>query len=210
VKSLTVQRLASFVVALGLVISMPPSYAQLFNGPVDQLSPVERAELRSGKVLVTGEKGSYVGRILVTASVGQVWDVLTDYPGFSKFLPHVTSSRVVRLDGDQKIIEQIDERRVLVLNVRSRVLSAVTETNQQRITFRRIEGDVPKLEGYWSVEPVAPYAGAPPDQVLITQVVAVEPVENVPTGMFYNFFKSSLRDNFVAIHKEINRREQKK
>ncbi len=189
---------------------MPPSSAQLFNGPVDQLSPVERAELRSGKVLVTGEKGNYVGRVLVTASVAQVWAVLTDYPGFSRFLPHVTSSRVVKVNGDQKTIEQIDERRVLVLNVRSRVLSTVTETNQHRITFRRIEGDVPKLEGYWSVEPVAPYAGAPPDQVLITQVVTVEPVENVPTGMFYNFFKNSLRDNFVAIHKEIDRREQQK
>ncbi len=207
VKFSTVQRLASFVVALGLVVSMPPSYAQLFNSPVDQFSATDRAELRSGKVLVTGDKGNYVSRVLVSASVDRVWAVLTDYPAFSKFLPHVTSSRVVETRGAQKIIEQVDQRRVLVVDVRSRVLSTVTETQKQRIDFRRIEGDVPKLEGYWTIEPVAPYAGASPDQVLITQVVAVTPVENVPTGLFYSFFKNSLRDNFVAIRKEVDRHQ---
>jgi hypothetical protein len=93
-----------------------------------------------------------------------------------------------------------------VLTVRSRVLSTVTETPQQRISFQRIEGDVPKLEGHWSVEPIASYAGAQPDQVLITQTVEVEPVANVPAAMFYSFFKSSLRDNLGAIRREIDRR----
>lgn len=211
VKLRSVQRLASVFMGLSLAgssvgLSMSPSHAQLFNSPVDQLPALERADLRSGKVLVTGEKGKYVGRMLMTTTVDGAWSVLTDYPGFSKFLPNVVTSRVVKTEGDRKVIEQIDERRVLVLTVRSRVLSNVTETPQQRITFQRIEGDVPKLEGYWSVEPVSPYAGAKPDQVLITQVVEVQPVANVPTGMFYNLFKNSLRDNLGAIRREITRR----
>jgi ribosome-associated toxin RatA of RatAB toxin-antitoxin module len=182
------------------------SHVQLLNSSVGQLSGMERADLRSGRVVVTGEQGEYVGRVAVTASMAAVWSVLTDYPRFSQFLPNVASSRVVEVQGEQKLIEQIDERRVLVLSVRSRVLSAITEVHEQRIMFRRVEGDVPKLEGYWSIEPLAAYAGAPADQVLITQVVAVAPVENVPTGMFYSFFKHSLKDNLTAIRQEVVRR----
>jgi ribosome-associated toxin RatA of RatAB toxin-antitoxin module len=198
--------LAGCLLAIGLLISVPPVYA-LFDSPVDRL-PVaaDRVALRQGKVLVQGEKGNYVARVLVAATPELAWAVLTDYSNFSRFIPNVVSSKILETQGNQKVIEQEDVRQLLFVNVRSRVRSAITETPQTRIDFRRIDGDVPKLDGYWKVEPVAADSGVKADQVLITEVVAVQPKSGLGADVFYNIFKNSLRDNLAAIQKEMSRR----
>jgi len=212
-------------VAIALLVSMTPGsaqtvvqspvqptmqrLAQLFDSPVDRLPAADRVLLRSGKPLVTGEKGSFTGKILLTTTPELAWAVLTDYANFAKFLPNVVSSKVLETNGNRKVIEQEDVRQVFILRVRSRVRSAITETTNQRIEFRRIAGDVPKLEGYWLLEPVAPFKGAKANQVLVTQVVSVQPGSGVPAGTFYNIFKNALNDNLAAIAQEVQRRSAK-
>jgi len=198
--------LAGCILTIALLVSVSPVRG-LFDSPVDRL-PVasDRVALRDGKVLVQGEKGRYTGRVLVTTAPEVAWAVLTDYGNFSKFIPHVVSSKVLEERGNQKVIEQEDMRQILLISVRSRVRSAITETPQTRIDFRRIDGDVPKLDGYWKVEPVAPYSGAKANQVLITEVVTVQPRSGFGADVFYNLFKNALRDNLAAIQKEIVRR----
>ncbi|MEB3292308.1 MAG: SRPBCC family protein [Synechococcales bacterium] len=188
--------------------SQPAQASQLFNSPVDRLPATQRAELRNGQTVVTGDRGNYVARVLVTTSPDVAWSVLTDYRSFARFLPNVVSSRVVEDRGNQKIVEQVDARQVFLVNVRSRVRSAIVETNRQRIDFRQIDGDLQQLSGYWKIEPIAPFAGAKPNQVLITQVVAAQPKSGTPRDVFYDIFKDSLDDTMQAIRREVGRRSR--
>jgi hypothetical protein len=66
--------------------------------------------------------------------------------------------------------------------------------------------DLQSLNGYWKIEPVAPYSGAKANQVLITQVVQVQPKSGTPSGIFYSIFKDSLGKTLNAIKREVDRR----
>ena len=184
----------------------PAVNAELFNSVVDRLPVQERVKLNSGQPVVTGDKGKYTARVLISTSTNIAWSVLTDYSNTAKFIPNVESSKVVSTSGNHKTIEQIDSRQVLLITTRSRVVSAITETPKSRIDFRAIDGDIKSLNGYWLVEPVAPYNGAKADRVLITQVVETKPRAGIPSGVFYGIFKRSLGEILTAIKKESERR----
>lgn len=185
-----------------------PAKAQLFDSPVDRLPVVERVALRRGEPVVTGDQGRYVAKVLVTAKPEIVWAVLTDYDNFARFLPNVASSRVLESNGNRKVLEQVNTGQVLFIKVRSRIRTAITETSQQQIEFKLIDGDLKKLQGYWLLEPIAPYSGAPADQILITQTIEVQPSSGLPKDAFYNIFKDTLKKSMTAIHQEIKRRSQ--
>jgi ribosome-associated toxin RatA of RatAB toxin-antitoxin module len=184
----------------------PSASAQLFNSSVDQLPVSERVKLKKGQPLVTGEKGKYTAKILVTASPDIAWEVLTDYDNLSKFVPNMVSDKVLTVNGNQKVVEQVDTREVFLINVQSRIRSAITETAKTRIDFHQIDGDLQSLDGYWKIQPVAPYSGAKANQVLITQVVQVQPKSGTPSGIFYSIFKDSLGKTLNAIKREVDRR----
>ncbi|HEY9861195.1 MAG TPA: SRPBCC family protein, partial [Candidatus Obscuribacterales bacterium] len=107
----TLLRLGGLTTAVLLTVTPPlVARAELFNGPLDRLPLSERVALRSGKVVVTGDQGRYVAKVLVKASPDVVWAILTDYANLSKFLPNVVSSRVIETDGNRKVVEQVDVR----------------------------------------------------------------------------------------------------
>jgi ribosome-associated toxin RatA of RatAB toxin-antitoxin module len=189
-----------------LVTIATPAMAKLFDSTVDQLPATQRATLRDGQSLVVGDQGKYTARVLVKTSPDIAWAVLTDYANLAKFLPNLVSSKVLQSNGNQKVIEQVDSRQVLLLSIKSRIRSSITETRNQRIDFYQIEGDLQSLKGYWQIEPIAPFTGAPPTQVLITQVVEVVPKPGIPKEVFYDLFKDSLGKNLGAIGQEVNRR----
>jgi ribosome-associated toxin RatA of RatAB toxin-antitoxin module len=197
-----------WVAGLATIALGSPAQAQLFNSPIDQLPAVQRATLRDGKALVIGEKGQYTARVLVSASPDVAWAVLTDYANFAKFLPNLVSSKLLKSEGNQKVIEQIDSRQILVVQVKSRIRSVLTETAKSRIDFYQVEGDLQSLKGYWTIEPVAAFKGAPPQQVLITQVVEAAPKAGTPKDLFYDLFKDSLAQNLGAIRQEVGRRSR--
>lgn len=192
--------------AISLTAIAPATRAELFNSVVDRLPVAERVKLNNGQPVVTGNNGKYTARVLISTSSDIAWSVLTDYGNTSKFIPNVVSSKVISTNGNQKVIEQIDVRQVFLVTTRSRIRSAITETAKSRVDFRAIDGDLKSMNGYWLLEPVAPYAGAKVNQVLITQVVEAQPKSGVPSGIFYGVFKDSLGKIVSAIKKEAERR----
>jgi ribosome-associated toxin RatA of RatAB toxin-antitoxin module len=186
--------------------TIAPERSELFNSPVDQLPVEARNTLRSGQPLVTGEQGSYKAQVLVTASTDTAWSVLTDYANLARFIPNMISSQVIKDDGNRKIVEQVDSRQVFVVNVKSRIKSSLVETPKSRIDFQLVDGDLQNLRGYWQIEPIAPYNGAKPNQVLITQVVEAKPNDGVPASIFNSMFKDSLTATLSAISQETRRR----
>lgn len=191
---------------ISLIAIAPATNAELFNSVVDRLPAQERVKLKNGQAVVTGSKGKYVARVLISTSKDTAWSVLTDYTNTPKFIPNVESSKVVSTNGNQKTIEQIDSRQVFLVTTRSRIVSSITETPKSRIDFRAIDGDLKNLNGYWLVEPVAAYKGAKADKVLITQVVETKPRSGIPSGIFYSIFQESLGKILTAIKKESERR----
>lgn len=190
------------------IASSPLASAKLFDGPVDRLPVLERAALREGRVVITGDRGDYTARVLVTASNATTWEVLTDYNNFQQFLPNVVTSQVLATNGNQKIFEQVNIFRVFIITQRSRVRIAVTETHPKTIAFRLLEGDLGFLEGSWNIEPVSLVPGRRPDRILISHQVSVDPGSN-PQDLFFSIYKESLADTLAALKQEIEKRSLK-
>ncbi len=191
-----------------LLFSSANTLAQgLFDGPVDRLPPIQRDRLRRGLVVVTGDKGQYTARVLVTATLPQVWAVLTDYDNLAKFIPNMASSRIIQDRGDRKVVEQVDRRQVFVVNVVSRTVLDISEERLSKINFRLAEGDLENLTGTWQIEPVSFVPRQPPTQVLITHTVTVQPKANIPASTFFDIFEASLGETLLAIAREVQRRQ---
>ncbi len=199
---------SAVVMAIAIACCTPtmPVRAALFDGPVDRLPSIERDSLRKGQTVVTGEKGKYVARVLVTASPDAVWRVLTDYANLYKFIPNMTSSKILESYGNRKVIEQVDTRQVFIVSIVSRTKLAIEETDRKQIDFRLIDGDLAKMEGYWKIEPVSAIPNRPANQVLITYTVNAQPSDSTPADAFYGIFKDALNDTLQAIKNEIKSR----
>ncbi len=198
--------LGSWALAIALNISLTSANAKLFDGPVDQLPVLERVALREGEVIVTGEKGVYTCRFLVNGSVDTAWQVLTDYNNFELFLPGVTDSELLETNGDRKIFEQINRIKTFIFTTKARIRMVITESYPQKIAFNFIDGDLDNLDGTWLLEPVSPYPSAPPNQVLITHQVTVEPNPLPSRNFFYNIYENRLEKTLVAIKEEVEQR----
>ncbi len=197
--------LAAIAFCLSL-ISTPIATAKLFDGPVDKLPLQERVALRKGQVILLGEQGKYTGRILAMSSMDTAWKVLTDYNHFAEFLPEVDTSELLEANGDRKVFEQINKIKTFVFSTKARVRIAVTESYPQEIAFTAVDGDLETLDGVWLLEPVSPYPSAPPDRVLITHQVSVEPASAPTDGIFYSIYENSLEKTLAAIKKEVEKR----
>ncbi|MBE9177636.1 SRPBCC family protein [Oculatella sp. LEGE 06141] len=172
------------------------------------LSPAEQDRLQQGQAIVTGSNGSYVGVVLVSAGVETAWDVLTDYESFANFLPNVSSSRVLETEGDRKVVERVDVRNVLLMNLESRICTESIENQPEQIDFRLVEGDhIKKLEGFWQIQPVEQSKPNAP-QVLVSQTVAADADAGFLQGAFHGLFENSLEDSLNALRQEIERRSQ--
>ena len=197
--------LAASSYAFSLVFS-PVATAKLFDGPVDQLPLEQRVSLRRGELVFLGEDGEYVVRLLVKTSMEHAWQVLTDYENFAEFLPGVSSSELLENNGDRKVFEQINNIKTFVFSIESRVKIATTESYPAQIDFQAIDGDLETLNGKWTLEPVSPYPSAPPDKVLITHKVSVEPGKSPSDSIFFGIYEDRLQETLEAIKEEVEKR----
>ncbi|MEO0928487.1 MAG: SRPBCC family protein [Cyanobacteria bacterium J06643_13] len=199
----------SIIAATSFLLSITSSSmvnAKLFDGPVDRLPLEERVSLRRGELVFTGSNGNYVSRLLITTSLDNAWQVLTDYENFADFLPGVTSSELLESSGDRKVFEQTNKIKTLVFSIESRVQVATTETYPEQIAFQAVDGDLETMDGTWMLEAVSPYPSAPPDRVLLTHKVMVEPANAPSNGIFFSIYEDRLQETLEAIKTEAERR----
>lgn len=194
------------IVTCILLSFVPNAKAKLFDSPVDRLPVAERVALKQGEVVLTGEQGKYLAKILIDGSIEGVWQVLTDYENFEEFLPGVADSRLIESNGDRKITEQTNQIKTLIFSTEARIRLAITESYPEKIDFNFVDGDLASLTGKWSLEPVSPTSFAPPNQVLVTHQVAVQPNNNAGKGFFYSIYKTTLEETLAAIKQEAETR----
>jgi len=191
-----------------ILLSIPLVLGSWFNFPdisFAQTIEPEQATLNAGKPLLTGQDGQYIGKILINASAEKAWEVLTDYNHFSKFLPSVTSVKILESKGNQKVYEQVNTVQVLVFTQTSKVTIAATETIPSLITFQLQSGDSLKsLQGSWQIEPIST------NQILVTNQVNVEPIASMPRDIFFGIYSENLTKTLAALKQETERRSQGK
>ena len=198
--------LLAIISCLLSIVFTPVATAKLFDGPVDKLPLEQRVSLKRGELIFLGEGGEYTSRLLMTTTMENAWQVLTDYDNFAEFLPGVISCEVLESNGDRKVFEQINKVKTFVFSVESRIKVATTESYPEQITFEAVDGDLDKMDGTWRLEPVSPYPSAPPDQVLVTHKVMVEPAKAPSDGIFFSIYEDRLQETLVAIKEETERR----
>jgi len=191
-----------------ILLSIPLVLGSWFNFPdisFAQTIEPEQATLNAGKPVLTGQDGRYIGKILINASAEKAWEVLTDYNHFSKFLPSVTSVKILESKGNQKVYEQVNTVQVLVFTQTSKVTIAATETIPSLITFQLQSGDSLKsLQGSWQIEPIST------NQILVTNQVNVEPIASMPRDIFFGIYSENLTKTLAALKQETERRSQRK
>ncbi|MEO1004753.1 MAG: hypothetical protein AAFW67_02640 [Cyanobacteria bacterium J06638_38] len=58
----------------------------------------------------------------------------------------------------------------------------------------------------WTLEPVSPYPSAPPDRVLITHRVSVQPGNTPSDSIFFGIYEDRLQETLEAIKEEVEKR----
>lgn len=170
-----------------------------------KLTEADWATLAQRDVVVKGGKGQYGLMIATSVPHSAAWAVLTDYSSFDKFLPTVVKSRIVEVDGDRTIVEQIDRRRILLSTMESKVLTENLELDGQQISFRLLEGNLEYMYGHWRID-AAPTKLGDQVQCLLSQQVRAEADVGPFKSMFYNLFEASLVDTIKALRTEMERR----
>lgn len=166
---------------------------------VPHLAVPQLLALQYGETSVTGDNGQYVAKVLVKAPTDKAWAVLTDYDNFKNFLPNVSDSKLLSVQGNRKVFEQVTEFQVFLFTKRARVRISTSETYPQQIDFQLVEGDVKSLSGAWQLTTPAP------NLVLITHRITVDPGSN-NRGLFFHIYKNSLKNTLTALKKEIESR----
>lgn len=169
-----------------------------------QKNVLDPNQLRRGKVAIAQRQNQYQAQVLADASADMAWTVLNDFESLPNFLPTVVTSRVVEEQGREKIVEQVDRRRVLMMQVDSTIRTQnIAQPEERRIDFHLIDGDLKKMNGYWQIDAVITEAD---EQALITQVVEADAEAGLFDGIFHKIFADSLQENMLAIKAEVERR----
>ena len=187
-------------IALSLFVPLTANAVPQPNASLTQLPVPEQTTLKAGRVVLTGEKGHYTGRVLVTAPLNTAWNVLTDYNHFKNFLPGVVSSKILQNTGDETIFEQTNVVKVFLFTQKSRLVIAASKHYPSQIDFQLKSGEIKSLNGMWRLALILP------NQVLITQDVTFDPGSAGPRSFVFSIYKNTLADSLKAIKQETERR----
>lgn len=130
-----------------------------------------------------------------------VWNVISDYDHLADFIPDMRSSRVIRRDGDQVLIEQTGELSFLIFRQPIEVRLAVTESPPRRIVAHAVSGSFKSLEGRYTVENLSG------GDVRLSYSGRVVPDFQVPAFVGRMVVSNTMARQFDALVKEIVRRD---
>lgn len=85
------------------------------------------------------------------ASVELCYAVLTDFDRLSDFIPGMLSSRIVSPPGELLLLRQVGRTKVAFSEYTFDVTLAVAVNPPHEITFRRVSGNLQRMDGGWRV-----------------------------------------------------------
>lgn len=133
-------------------------------------------------------------------TVARTWQVLTDYGRLAKFIPGMRVSRVVSRNGNQAVLEQMGETRVLFFSYNIDVRLAVTEYPYERVSSRALAGNFREMRGTYSLE-------AGQGRILLRYSGHLVPDFFVPPVIGTFALRRNIETSFRALVGEIERRQ---
>jgi len=129
-----------------------------------------------------------------------LWAVLTDYDRLDRFIPNLSSSRLLWRRGNRVSVEQVGCQQFCGLRFSARVeLELCEEPEQGRLSFRMLEGDFRCFEGAWSV-------GADPRSTWLLYDLTVQGKPGMPIGLIEQRLQQDLASNLRGVQQEAQRR----
>ncbi|MBD2230196.1 SRPBCC family protein [Phormidium tenue] len=143
-----------------------------------------------------GQQRRIVASTQISATVDQVWQVLTDYNNLSSFIPNLShSQRLSHPDGGIRL-EQIGSQCFLNIKFCARVVLDMVEAFPRELRFSMVEGDFRQFEGKWTLEPVKDVAG---ELVCLGYDLVIRPPRAMPVALIERHIRNDLSRNLKAI-----------
>jgi len=142
-------------------------------------------------------------RARIHARPAVIWGTLTDYDNLAQFVPGMKSSRVLERRGPATVVEQKGAAHVLFFSYPIEVTVESLESPPDRLLVRLLKGNLRQLDGGYHLSPVE---GSEGDYLLSWRGV-IEPDFNVPSLITVPLLRSTFKEQFLAMVKEIERRE---
>ena len=162
------------------------------------LAPAQAAEVavhvtRNGEVFHVDASAEFDG------AVARTWQVLTDYGRLAEFVPDVQTSRVISRDGNQAVVQQKGEARVLFFSFPIDMRLAVTEHPYELVVSRAVAGNFREMRGAYSLE-------AGQGRVVLRYTGRMVPDFFVPPLIGTLALRHNVESSFRALVEEIERR----
>lgn len=188
------------------MMSLPPTNPHLpapgstaWADPLADVPPGETVDCGMGDVEISTEKLAgrqrrIMAAIQIPCSLGQVWQVLTDYEHLADFIPNLTQSRRLPHPTGGIRLEQVGAQCFLNIKFCARVVLDMVERFPQEVGFSMVEGDFRQFEGTWRLEEM------PESQTTrLTYELKVLPPRVMPVGLIEQHIRFNLADNLTAI-----------
>jgi carbon monoxide dehydrogenase subunit G len=130
-----------------------------------------------------------------------VWSVISDYDHLAEFIPDMRSSRVVRRNGDQVLVEQTGVFGFLFVQQPVEVRLAVVESPLRRIVAHAVGGNLREMDGRYELE------NLPTGAIRLSYFGRLVPAFPVPPIIGRMVVRNVLASQFTAMVKEILRRD---
>jgi carbon monoxide dehydrogenase subunit G len=130
---------------------------------------------------------------------GGVDAVLTDFDRLADFIPGMQSSRIVSPPGEPMLLRQVGRTKVTFSEYTFDVTLAVTVDPPREITFRRVAGNLERMDGGWRIE-------GDLDRCRIDYQAVIEPGFWVPPLIGPLIMRSQVARQIEGLESEIARR----
>lgn len=91
----------------------------------------------------------------LNADAATAWRVLTDYDGFTRFIPDLLASRVVARRGSTVTVEQSGHARLWLLRIPLQITFEVSESPPNGLRSRAVAGSIRSMESVYLLTPTS-------------------------------------------------------
>lgn len=157
---------------------------------------------KNDDINVTGDNGKYMVLIPVKSSRENAWKVLTSYTDLPRFIPELISSKIVKDNGNQKILDQIYFG-PSTFGLKAKIRVNVMEVYPKKIDITLVKADYLKnYQGSWSIESSSDKS----NQLILIHKINIDPKIGFAKELFFQLYKESLSDAMTQLKKEIESR----